>query len=624
MAADTFLPVQVPPGLAKGGTDYSTKGHYNNSQLVRYYAGTHQPVGGWTRMTDATGANLAALTGVPRACLSYRPNPASSTDDGAPLVVIGTHQKLYAITGATSFDITPSGFTAGVADSGPGALGPGSYGAGNYGVGNYGSGSVANTSWTNATTWSLDIFGQYCVAMATSDGVLYVWQNVGGTPAAVPTWGLTFTGTPQTSGGANTVGTNLLTFTSTTLTGTILHGQTFIVSGTTYTAWADATAAANTISVTVTPPLAATYANGTNVTGSSTQAPTGRCTFVTPEKYLVVGGAQGVARRVMWADQASYTQWGPLATNSAGFYDLPSKGRIVAGKQARNQTLIWTDSDLWAMTFTGTQFIYRFDQVGDHCGAISPNAMAVNGSTAMWMSQNAFYVYDGATRQIPCAVADFVFNNINLTQAAKIWTMQFPEFGEMWWFYPSSGSNEIDSYVMYSYAASMNLGYQGMLNPIWYVGTLKRSCGSADQAFNQGLAQFPVMVAPTGEIYNHESGSARTGEAAAFLQTGPVELDNGGNIYYINGIVADEKTLGDTTLTLSYAMWPGLPTVGSTSASATPQNASGTIQVNAFGKTQPVDLRIAARQVAVGFYENNPVQWRVGTPRLMVQQGGGR
>jgi hypothetical protein len=152
--------------------------------------------------------------------------------------------------------------------------------------------------------------------------------------------------------------------------------------------------------------------------------------------------------------------------------------------------------------------------------------------------------------------------------------------------------------------------------PIWYTGTLGRTAGTAEQAL--GSAQYPILVAPTGEIYNHENGSARTGEATPFLQSGPIELGEGDTVYSIKQIIADEKTLGDTQFRLTYALYPGLPS-GSGNMGQNPQ----TITIPRF-TTAPTDVRILARQVEIEFLENQAVQWRVGKPRLKVAAGGPR
>jgi len=40
-----YIPLQIPPGVFKNGTEYQSKGRWNNSNLVRWFEGTIRPVG---------------------------------------------------------------------------------------------------------------------------------------------------------------------------------------------------------------------------------------------------------------------------------------------------------------------------------------------------------------------------------------------------------------------------------------------------------------------------------------------------------------------------------------------------------------------------------------------------
>ena len=67
------------------------------------------------------------------------------------------------------------------------------------------------------------------------------------------------------------------------------------------------------------------------------------------------------------------------------------------------------------------------------------------------MGLNEFYVYTGAVQKLPCTVKDFIFNDLNSSQAEKIFAAANAGFSEVWWFYPSASSDEIDKYVVFNY-----------------------------------------------------------------------------------------------------------------------------------------------------------------------------
>jgi len=171
--ADTLVPVALPPGVFRNGTQYQAKGRWNKSHLVRFYSGSIEPIGGWRTAQSDTGSDIPALTGVPRGALSWRGL------NGDQYVAIGTTQKLYVIVDGTRYDITPVGFTAGAADT---TSSTGAYGAGLYGGGAYGAGAVTS-AMHDADVWTLDSFGDYLLATSPSDSKLYIWLGVPANPA---------------------------------------------------------------------------------------------------------------------------------------------------------------------------------------------------------------------------------------------------------------------------------------------------------------------------------------------------------------------------------------------------------------------------------------------------------
>ena len=156
-----YIPLQLPPGVYKNGTEYQSKGRWNDANLVRWYEGTIRPVRGWRKRQPAQ------LSGRPSGLIAWRDN------SGDRWIAIGTHTKLYAINEAgTTKEITPSGLVAGIAD---GIVKIG-YGYGGYGTAAYGIARPDLGSITPATTWALDTWGEYLVACSNADGKIYEWD----------------------------------------------------------------------------------------------------------------------------------------------------------------------------------------------------------------------------------------------------------------------------------------------------------------------------------------------------------------------------------------------------------------------------------------------------------------
>lgn len=102
---ESLFPLQIPPGIVNNGTTYQSKGRWFLGNLVRFFQGTVQPIGGWTqRVTSGT-----TISGEPNAAFSWL------TNDGIAYLALGTTTNLYVMTAANVVsDITPavaSGYT---------------------------------------------------------------------------------------------------------------------------------------------------------------------------------------------------------------------------------------------------------------------------------------------------------------------------------------------------------------------------------------------------------------------------------------------------------------------------------------------------------------------------------
>jgi hypothetical protein len=278
------------------------------------------------------------------------------------------------------------------------------------------------------------------------------------------------------------------------------------------------------------------------------------------------------------------TDWTPTAVNDAGGYELQTNGVLVCGKRSRNQTLLWTTTDIHAATFIGGDFVYSFTQLGENCGIIGPNAATVESGIAYWMGTRGFFGYDGFVKPIPCDVSDFVFGGLNYAQRAKVFCYGEPEFGEVWWFYPSNASAENDRYAVYNYRENH-----------WSVGSLSRTAG-----VSRGVFTRPILADASGMVYEHENGTARS--ITAYAETGPIQLGNGDRIMTVDQIIPDERTTGETQMRMFARLYPN-------------QTETSTALLPA---SQPTDVRITGRTVRLRISERIPADWRIGEYRLEV------
>lgn len=164
-----LVPLTLPPGIVKPGTQYDARGRWYDASLVRWHEGAMQAIGGWRPLQYLAGSTPTDLSlgDAARGIHAWRSNSQ------VPHLAFGTYNKAYAYVSGTLTEITPASFTAGVDTA---TVTYGNYGQGIYGGGDYGSGLAISGAVTEAQNWSFDNFGQLLIACAYSDGKIYSWD----------------------------------------------------------------------------------------------------------------------------------------------------------------------------------------------------------------------------------------------------------------------------------------------------------------------------------------------------------------------------------------------------------------------------------------------------------------
>ena len=162
-----YLPIKLPPGIYRNGTEYQAAGRWYDANLVRWYENTIRPVGGWRKRSSTQ------ITGMCRGFLNWRDN------GGTRWIALGTQSKLYAMNDASVIkEISPTGLAGGIAD----ATVRTGYGYSDYGTFAYGVARPDTGASTPVTTWSMDTWGEYLIACSSTDGKIYEWQLGFATP----------------------------------------------------------------------------------------------------------------------------------------------------------------------------------------------------------------------------------------------------------------------------------------------------------------------------------------------------------------------------------------------------------------------------------------------------------
>jgi len=229
------------------------------------------------------------------------------------------------------------------------------------------------------------------------------------------------------------------------------------------------------------------------------------------------------------------------------------------------------------------------------------------------MGQNEFFTFTGTVQRLPCAVRGHVFNDFNNSQSEKVIAALNSKHSEIWWFYPSASSQNIDKYVVFNY-----------IENVWYYGTLGRTAW-----IDQGIYDDPIAASLDGYLYEHETGfdDGSTSPASAinaYIESSQMDLGDGHNFSFISRLIPDITFVNSSdptpsaTMTLKTRNFPGgdyLQTVDSTVEKST------SVPVEQF--TTQANVRLRGRSFALKVSSNETgVAWRLGSPRIDVRQDG--
>jgi len=528
------------PGINKEVTDYTGQGKWTDGDNVRFFQGLPQKIQGWEKFIATTLVGVA------------RDQHAWVALDGTRYNAIGTDRKLYVIQEGLAYDITPirrgptaltNPFTTNattsvvVTDTGHGCV-QGSFvtfdsfsaidgldmnkefevtsvvNSAAYVVTHTStaSGSTAAGGGTGNATYQINLGPEFSVPA-------FGWGTA--------TWNTATWGTPRSSSNVTLEARqwSLDNF-GEDLIATVLNGGTF--------QW-DTSAGVSTRAAAV------------------TSAPTAsRLSLVsTPDRHLMIMGTESTIGDtatqddllIRFSDQENITSYQPTAENTAGSLRIADGSRIMAAERSTGQILVWTDTSLHSLQFIGPPFTFGLRQLGQNCGIIGSHAGVDLNGTAYWMSQDSFYLFDGAVKKLPCTVEQFVFNNINQTAAENAFAGHNGEFNEILWFYPRTGSDQINAIVAYNY-----------LEQTWWTGTLARTSWIDREVYDNPLgteylantvANNETILGLTDgatQIYLHETGNDADGQAmTAFVKSGSVEIGEGNDIQIVQKLIPDVR-----------------------------------------------------------------------------------
>ena len=324
---------------------------------------------------------------------------------------------------------------------------------------------------------------------------------------------------------------------------------------------------------------------------------------------------------VRWSDQANPYQWVPQVTNQSGEFALTNGSFIMCGQATRQENLIWTNSCLYSMQYVGYPYVWSFQVLMDNISIMSPNSAVTVNNVTYWMGNDKFYMYTGVVQTLPCSLRQYIFDDLNRSQAFQVFAGANEAYNEVWWFYCSQNSNTVDKYVIYNY-----------LDKVWSYGTMARTAW-----LQYGINSYPIAADYNSRLLYHEVGNDDVSTAnpqpiTAYVQSSDFGIDAGDHLGFVWRVLPDVNFNGSTvnnpsvTMTLySKANSGASPIQGDIDTVTSGQNYTSISEYTVQTFDGQVYTRVRGRQLSFKIQSTGlGVAWQLGIPRIDVKPAGRR
>lgn len=615
--------IQLRPGVNRENTRYTTEGGWFFSDKVRFRQGTPEKIGGWVRY--ATSQFLGV-------CRSLWP---WASFGGSKYLGVGTNLKYYVNLASLYYDITPirettaagavtfaatnGSATITATDSAHGCVtGDFVTFSGAVSLGGNITAAVLNREYqVTVLTANTYTFTATATANASDTGngggsVVAVYQINTGDAIEVP-----ITGWGAGGWGLGAWGVGTTSSTSIRIWNAYNFGEDLLINpkGGAIYYW-DSSAGTSNRAV-----------NVTSLSGASDVPTKTNLILVSDTSRFVLafgttdyGSITLDPMLIRWSDQESAVNWTPAATNQAGSLQLSHGSAIQAVAQVRQEILVWTDTSLYSLQYLGPPIVWGSQLLADNISIVSDRSWATAAGVTYWMGDEKFYMFDGRTQTLSCDLRQYIFSDFNFDQTEQVFAGTVEQFGEIWWFYCSSGSTVVDRYVVFNY-----------LERIWYYGTLERSAWIDASV----ISDVPIAADYNSRLLSHETGvDDGAGDApvaiSAYITSSEFDIDDGDRFSFIWRVLPDVTFRGSTAASPKIDLTL-MPLQNSGSGYNNPMSVAGnseqsvtrtaTVPIEQF--TGQVNIRVRGRQMAMKISsEDLGVQWQAGSMRFDLRPDG--
>jgi hypothetical protein len=618
----SFLKLQFRPGINREITSYADEGGWFDGDKIRFRMGYPESIGGWEKVSPFQ------FLGTCRALHTW------TALDNTNYIGVGTNLKYYVLRGSDFFDITPIRET-----TAPGAVTfAATDGSSTITVTDAAHGALLNDFVTFSGAVSLggnviaDILNAEHQITSIIDGNTYtIAVSVTANASDTGNGGASVVGAYQINTGLDTSvlgtgwgagiwgGGGWGSPSGTAIPGAQLrlwshdnYGEDLVINvrdgGIFY--W-DESAGLNARAV----PLTA-------LAGANSVPTLARDVLVSDrDRHVLAFGCDdefnpGVEDPLLirFCAQEDITDWETRADNTAGSLRISTGSEITAAVKTKQQVLVFTDVSLHTVQFVGAPFTFGLNEVSQGVSIAGQNAAVAVNDSVYWMGKNQFYIYNGNVQEIPCTVKEYVFADFNVYQTNTVVAGHNSEYGEIWWFYPSLNSDNIDRYVIFNYQQN-----------IWYYGNLSRSAW-----VSRGVFGYPIAAGTDGYLYYHEFGINDGSQNPpiginCYVQSNSFDIGEGDKLMSAWRVIPDLtfRTSDGSPLVTFTLKTQDFPGSGFFEEESNNVVRTATVPIERFTTQQYVRLRGRAMAFRAESNQFNTA-WRLGASRVDIRPDGRR
>lgn len=316
----------------------------------------------------------------------------------------------------------------------------------------------------------------------------------------------------------------------------------------------------------------------------------------------------------------------------AGEVDL-SDGydKIIDGLALRDSFMIYKESSVWRMDYTGGSYVYRFQKVLGASGAMTKNCIVELDGQHFVLSSSDCIIHDGqtSTSVLDKQTRRYLFEQIDPTYSDRCFVFVNRLYNEVFVCYPSTGNttcnkalvwNYVDKTVSFRDLPNVNHAANGSIVNTGSSATIDGDTGTIDSStdtFEANVSslnrQLSMLASDNTKLYLLDSGTTFAGSSvSSYIERVGLSLGSPETVKLVRGI--RPRIYGDSGLTVNVSIGSSADPYG-----AVTYNAPVAFTI---GSTVAVDGFCSGRYLAFKFSTGTATAWRLDSYDIDVTETG--